>query len=80
MLRLPETGSEKSTLLFMLKENNFLIVVFHSSPQGLFDYFPRSVLPTEYGGTLQDNATEDWMKTANKFHEEYTIEGQPNFY
>ncbi|CAL1275441.1 unnamed protein product [Larinioides sclopetarius] len=55
-------------------------VVFHSSPEGLLDYFPRSVLPTEYGGTLRESDTEDFLKTANKYHEEYTIEGQPNFY
>ncbi|KAF8778727.1 Alpha-tocopherol transfer protein-like [Argiope bruennichi] len=55
-------------------------VIFHSKPEGLLHYFPRSVLPAEYGGTLLNNDTEDWIKIANKYHKEYTVEGQPNFY
>ncbi|KAF8778835.1 alpha-tocopherol transfer protein-like [Argiope bruennichi] len=55
-------------------------VVFHSNSEGLFDYFPRSMIPAEYGGTLLDNDIKDWIRMAYKCHEGYTVAGQPNFY
>ncbi|GFV35899.1 uncharacterized protein TNCV_2866581 [Trichonephila clavipes] len=52
----------------------------HSRVEDLFDHFPRSVLPTEYGGELINCISESWLRTANKEYAECTIEGQPNLY
>ncbi|GIY41574.1 alpha-tocopherol transfer protein-like [Caerostris extrusa] len=53
---------------------------FLSDPEELFDYFPRSVLPPEYGGHLEDTSTDGWIRKANKWHEQDTAAGQCNFY
>ncbi|CAL1275468.1 unnamed protein product [Larinioides sclopetarius] len=55
-------------------------VFFHHKVEELLDYFPRSVLPVEYGGDLQDASMKDWVRNANRDHQANTINGQPNFY
>ncbi|GFR01187.1 retinaldehyde-binding protein 1 [Trichonephila clavata] len=35
-------------------------VHFHSDVEELFDYFPRSILPAEYGGDLNEKIEDDW--------------------
>ncbi|GIY21460.1 alpha-tocopherol transfer protein-like [Caerostris darwini] len=55
-------------------------IFFHSDPEELLDYFPRSVLPPEYGGCLEDTSTDDWIRKANKYFEQFKTEGQCNFY
>ncbi|GFY48772.1 CRAL-TRIO domain-containing protein [Trichonephila inaurata madagascariensis] len=53
---------------------------FHSSPEELLNYFPPEVLPVKYGGTLSDYYMADWMKKANKQHEDLTVKGQKNIF
>ncbi|GBO38022.1 hypothetical protein AVEN_11336-1, partial [Araneus ventricosus] len=55
-------------------------VFFHHKVEELLDYFPRSVLPVEFGGDLQVDTMKEWVRKANKDHQENTINGQPNFY
>ncbi|KAF8778436.1 retinaldehyde-binding protein 1-like [Argiope bruennichi] len=55
-------------------------VFLHSSTKELLEYFPRSLLPVEYGGDLQLNSMKEWSRKANKNQETNTIKGQPNFY
>ncbi|GIY21457.1 retinaldehyde-binding protein 1 [Caerostris darwini] len=54
-------------------------VYFHKNVEELHQFFPRSVLPVEYGGELQDINT-NWSRRANKEHETNDMEGQPNKY
>ncbi|PRD27479.1 UNVERIFIED_CONTAM: hypothetical protein NCL1_35236 [Trichonephila clavipes] len=44
---------------------------FHSNVEELLNYFPGSILPVEYGGDLKENIDEDWLRKANKDHENY---------
>ncbi|XP_054718620.1 alpha-tocopherol transfer protein-like [Uloborus diversus] len=37
-------------------------IFFHSKMESLFDHFPRSILPTKYGGTLEDYDMTEWLK------------------
>ncbi|GFY48771.1 CRAL-TRIO domain-containing protein [Trichonephila inaurata madagascariensis] len=53
---------------------------FHSSPEELLNYFPPEVIPVQYGGTLSDYYMADWMKKANKQHEDLTVKGQKNMF
>ncbi|GFR03317.1 alpha-tocopherol transfer protein [Trichonephila clavata] len=53
-------------------------VYFHSNVEELLNYFPRSILPVEYGGDIKENIEEDWLRKANKEHENYGVTGQPN--
>ncbi|GFY45040.1 CRAL-TRIO domain-containing protein [Trichonephila inaurata madagascariensis] len=53
---------------------------FHSSPDELLNYFPAEVLPVQYGGTLSDYYMADWLKKANKQHEDLTVKGQKNIF
>ncbi|GFV35882.1 alpha-tocopherol transfer protein-like [Trichonephila clavipes] len=55
-------------------------VHFHSCVEDLHDYFPRSILPIEYGGELINCESEDWLINANKEQAKCTIEGQSNLY
>ncbi|GFQ81931.1 alpha-tocopherol transfer protein-like [Trichonephila clavata] len=34
----------------------------HSSPEELLNFFPADILPTEYGGKLEDFDLTDWLK------------------
>ncbi|GFT37412.1 CRAL-TRIO domain-containing protein [Trichonephila clavipes] len=53
---------------------------FHSNVEELLNYFPPSVLPAEYGGDLKENIEEDWLRKANKEHENYGATGQPSYF
>ncbi|GFR01491.1 alpha-tocopherol transfer protein-like [Trichonephila clavata] len=55
-------------------------VHFHSNVEELFEYFPRSILPVEYGGDLKDKIEENWLRKANKEHENHGATGQPNYF
>ncbi|CAL1262112.1 unnamed protein product [Larinioides sclopetarius] len=55
-------------------------IYFHSSTEELFDYFPRSVIPVEYGGELSDSDLKDWIRNSNEDFKQYVIEGRPNYY
>ncbi|GIY60517.1 alpha-tocopherol transfer protein [Caerostris darwini] len=55
-------------------------VHFHSNMSDLFEFFPRSVLPAEYGGDLPDADAKDWLRRANMEHGSNSVGGQPNFY
>ncbi|GFQ68251.1 alpha-tocopherol transfer protein-like [Trichonephila clavata] len=55
-------------------------VYFHSNVKELLNYFPCSILPVEYGGALKENSEEDWLRKANKEHENYGVTGQPNYF
>ncbi|GFY56433.1 alpha-tocopherol transfer protein-like [Trichonephila inaurata madagascariensis] len=55
-------------------------VHFHSCVEDLLDFFPRSILPIEYGGELINCESEDWLINANKEQAKCTIEGQSNLY
>lgn len=35
---------------------------FHSKPEELLDFFPRSIMPVQYGGDLVDYDMTDWLK------------------
>ncbi|GFT97282.1 alpha-tocopherol transfer protein-like [Trichonephila clavipes] len=37
-------------------------VHFHKTPETLFNYFPRAVLPKHYGGNLESYEMTDWLK------------------
>ncbi|GBN89717.1 hypothetical protein AVEN_110729-1 [Araneus ventricosus] len=54
---------------------------FHSNGEELLDVFPSSVIPTKYGGKLQE--TFDilgFLRNAANERDRYTIEGRPNIY
>ncbi|GIY86151.1 alpha-tocopherol transfer protein-like [Caerostris extrusa] len=53
---------------------------FHSNIEDLLEYFPRSVLPAEYGGDLTDLSSKDWVRRANREQASNSIGGQPNVY
>ncbi|GFS35227.1 alpha-tocopherol transfer protein-like [Nephila pilipes] len=55
-------------------------VYFHSSAEKLFDYFPRALLPTEYGGDLRENDMENWSRKANADHKKHGVTGQLNYF
>ncbi|GIX66737.1 alpha-tocopherol transfer protein-like [Caerostris extrusa] len=55
-------------------------VYFHSDIADLLEFFPRSVLPAEYGGDLTDIDANEWLRRANMEHGTNSIGGQPNFY
>ncbi|GIY29808.1 hypothetical protein CDAR_317331 [Caerostris darwini] len=48
-------------------ENLYLIyhstqIIFHKTPETLFNYFPKAVLPKQYGGDLQNYDMSEWVK------------------
>ncbi|GFY48773.1 CRAL-TRIO domain-containing protein [Trichonephila inaurata madagascariensis] len=68
------------TLTNLLLLQHVAFFHFHSSPEELLNYFPPEVLPVKYGGTLSDYYMADWMKKANKQHEDLTVKGQKNIF
>ncbi|CAL1273830.1 unnamed protein product [Larinioides sclopetarius] len=64
--------------LFLL--NHVEILYIHSSEKELLDFFPPSVLPTQYGGNLIEYYAADWYKKANLQHGNYPAEGQKNIF
>ncbi|KAF8778037.1 alpha-tocopherol transfer protein-like [Argiope bruennichi] len=55
-------------------------VHFHAKVENLLNYFPASMLPTEYGGNLREYDIRDWPRIANKEQKNHSLKGQPNFY
>ncbi|CAL1275454.1 unnamed protein product [Larinioides sclopetarius] len=55
-------------------------VHFHSNPEELLYYFPRSMLPVEYGGELSDVDCTELIRNLNKEQQKNTVKEQPNFY
>ncbi|GBM57796.1 Alpha-tocopherol transfer protein-like, partial [Araneus ventricosus] len=56
-------------------------IYFHSNCEELLDIFPSSIIPTKYGGNLQESFDiMDFLRTASKECERYTVEGRPNIY
>ncbi|XP_055943720.1 clavesin-2-like isoform X2 [Argiope bruennichi] len=55
-------------------------VHFHKNKEELLDYFPRCVLPVDFGGNVRENETINWIRRANKDQEKFTLCGQPNYY
>ncbi|GBM50354.1 hypothetical protein AVEN_208959-1 [Araneus ventricosus] len=55
-------------------------IYIHSSPEKLQDFFPCSLLPTKYGGTLSDYAMPDFLRNANEQHDNFPVGGQKNLF
>ncbi|CAL1278033.1 unnamed protein product [Larinioides sclopetarius] len=53
---------------------------FLRNSEELFDYFPPCILPTEYGGNIPEADIKDWIRRANREHENFKLRGQPNYY
>ncbi|GBN90829.1 hypothetical protein AVEN_199500-1 [Araneus ventricosus] len=64
----------------MLSEKIRSRVRFHNNTEELFDYFPRGIMPAEYGGDIREADMKDWIRRANKEQEKFTLRGQPNNY
>ncbi|GBO12846.1 hypothetical protein AVEN_167956-1 [Araneus ventricosus] len=54
------------------------IIRIHSSPEELLDFFPRSILPTKYGGDVNEYYMADRLKQINAEEDNYPVEGQKN--
>ncbi|GIX90108.1 CRAL-TRIO domain-containing protein [Caerostris darwini] len=63
-----------------LSESIRKILYVHSSPEELLDYFPASVLPEKYGGTLKEFYVSDWYRKANEEHHNFPPGGQKNLF
>ncbi|XP_054718669.1 alpha-tocopherol transfer protein-like [Uloborus diversus] len=50
---------------------------FHPSPEELFQFFPRAVIPTKYGGYLQNYDMTDWFRRATEYDEVAVLLGLP---
>ncbi|CAL1273838.1 unnamed protein product [Larinioides sclopetarius] len=50
------------------------IIRIHSSAEELLDYFPRSMLPTKYGGNLNEYYMDDRLKQINAQQDNYPVE------
>ncbi|GFY57487.1 alpha-tocopherol transfer protein-like [Trichonephila inaurata madagascariensis] len=46
-------------------------VYFHSNVEDLYDFFPRSILPVEWGGDLKESTEDDFARKANKENENH---------
>ncbi|CAL1275442.1 unnamed protein product [Larinioides sclopetarius] len=55
-------------------------VFFHSRTEELLNYFPKSVLPVQYGGEILDMHETKFVETANEEQKKNTVEGQSNFF
>ncbi|CAL1278028.1 unnamed protein product [Larinioides sclopetarius] len=64
----------------MMSEKIKSRVRFVRKLEELFDYFPRCIMPTEYGGDIPEADIKAWIKRAKKEHERFTLRGQPNHY
>ncbi|GFY53588.1 CRAL-TRIO domain-containing protein [Trichonephila inaurata madagascariensis] len=54
------------------------LFIFHSSTEELFNYFPASLIPQEYGGDLEDYYMSEWLTNAKEQHKIYPEGGQRN--
>ncbi|GBN53500.1 hypothetical protein AVEN_83326-1 [Araneus ventricosus] len=56
------------------------ILHIHSSVEELFEFFPHSMLPVQYGGTLTDYYMGDWLRKANEQHTNFPAGGRKNIF
>ncbi|KAF8778834.1 Clavesin-1 like protein [Argiope bruennichi] len=78
-------GTRFEHLKYCTPESVYLLyyisfVFFHSDMRELLNYFPKSVLPEQYGGEILDIYETNFSQRANKEQKKNTIEGQPNFF
>ncbi|XP_055944749.1 retinaldehyde-binding protein 1-like isoform X1 [Argiope bruennichi] len=52
-------------------------VHFHSSNEDLLKFFPKSILPTEFGGELQNYDMYDWLRKATEPAKLEVLGGRP---
>ncbi|GIY17213.1 hypothetical protein CDAR_395381 [Caerostris darwini] len=52
-------------------------IIFHSSPETLLDYFPKAVLPKQYGGDLENYDMYAWLKKAMEPEKLSLLGGRP---
>ncbi|CAL1299078.1 unnamed protein product [Larinioides sclopetarius] len=65
----------------ILSEKMTSRIHFHSKSEELLKFFPSSIIPTKFGGKLQDSIDmSEFLRNARKERERYTIEGRPNLY
>ncbi|XP_055943730.1 alpha-tocopherol transfer protein-like [Argiope bruennichi] len=69
-----------SIMMALLTQKMRSRIFFHSSGEELLNFFPRSVLPTQFGGSIRDEDLPDWARRVNKDIKKYTILGQSNYY
>ncbi|GBN72530.1 hypothetical protein AVEN_90090-1, partial [Araneus ventricosus] len=53
---------------------------FHSNPEDLLNHFPRSIIPTKYGGSLSNYHDAELMRKMNKDHGNCPEGGQSNYF
>ncbi|KAF8778360.1 Alpha-tocopherol transfer protein-like [Argiope bruennichi] len=53
---------------------------FHSKPEDLLNYFPSSVIPTQYGGSLDSYHDSELMQKLNDEINNYPEKGMPNYF
>ncbi|GBM44352.1 hypothetical protein AVEN_140500-1 [Araneus ventricosus] len=56
------------------------IVIFQSEPEDLLNHFPAYVLPSNYGGSLNDYHNGDLLRKLNREHGNFPIGGRPNYF
>ncbi|KAF8778848.1 Alpha-tocopherol transfer protein-like [Argiope bruennichi] len=55
-------------------------VFFHSKPEDLLNYFPKSIIPTQYGGSLENYHDSELMNKLNEEVDSYPEKGLPNYF
>ncbi|XP_055943729.1 retinaldehyde-binding protein 1-like [Argiope bruennichi] len=55
-------------------------ILFHSNPKDLLNFFPPSILPTQYGGDLIHYHNKNMIKKMNAEFGKSPFGGDPNFY
>jgi len=58
----------------------FFQLYIHSSVEELFEFFLRSMLPVQYGGTLTDYYMSYWLRKAKDEHAHFPAGGQKNIF
>ncbi|GIY21467.1 hypothetical protein CDAR_184561 [Caerostris darwini] len=52
-------------------------MIFHKTPKTLLNYFPKAVLPKQYGGDLQNYDMSSWLKKAMAPEKLAALGGRP---
>ncbi|GBO07988.1 hypothetical protein AVEN_178948-1, partial [Araneus ventricosus] len=55
-------------------------IIFQSEPEDLLNHFPASILPSKYGGSLNDYHNGDLTRKLNREHGNFPITGLPNYF
>ncbi|GIY21471.1 hypothetical protein CDAR_184571 [Caerostris darwini] len=66
---------EKNSDVREVKISNKMI--FHKTPETLLNYFPKAVLPKQYGGDLESYDMAEWLKKAMAPEKLATLGGRP---